>query len=502
LGAPFNKQEVHHDEDQFTTSTVEAVARSLPDEPVFLFRPHRLLKAAQWFSNNFPGDTFYAVKANPSPHVIRELWRGGVRGFDVASLCEVQLVKSLFANAKLAFMHPIKNFNVISRAYFEYGVRRFVLDSHEELKKIVLATKGATDLTLIVRFSVSNFGSTLPLSGKFGVHADEAPSLLRACRDVAQAMGISFHVGSQSLAPIAYQCALEKVAASISSSIVLQESEGGRPITIEVVDVGGGFPSVYDMDTPPPLEDYLDAIKCAIGSCSVFSKSKLWCEPGRALAAEGEGLLTRIEGTKRGLEGDAGDMLYLNDGSFGALYDSVHEKWCYPVRAVRASGEIQASDSKDLVPYTLYGPTCDSADKFPDAVMLPAGLKEGDYLEWGNIGAYGRCMATSFNGFGNYDTVKVEDSPWPSLYNAEALVEPSGLTLSEETLSAMSYFRKLSEETDVSPLDAVFIALREEEAQSSASYNESDIVSVDTDVTPSRDEENIFEEILQLGIMC
>lgn len=469
----------------------------LPDDPVFLFRPHRLLKGAQWFSNHFPGNTFYAVKANPSPHVLRTLWKGGIRGFDVASLFEIQLVRSLFANANLAFMHPIKNYNVITRAYFEYGVRRFVLDSHEELAKIMSATKGATDLTLIVRFAVSSFGSSIPLSGKFGVHAEEAPSLLRACRDVALAMGISFHVGSQALAPLAYQCALEKVAASISSSIQQQEAEGsGRPITIEIVDVGGGFPSVYDMDMPPPLDEYLQAIQGAVSSCKVLSQATLWCEPGRALSAEGEGLLTRIEGTKRGLQGDAGSMLYLNDGSYGALYDSVHEKWNYPVRAVRASGEIHPprsnSDCGDYVPYIIYGPTCDSADKFPDPVMLPPDLKEGDYLEWGNIGAYGRSMATVFNGFGHYDTVTVQDSPWPSLYNESE----KQCTLTESALRVCR-----------ASCDSVFHDLHDDlhEDEAIVSFNGSDDSLDSGGATPTDESLSLsplaFHSILHCGIM-
>lgn len=393
-------------------------------------RPHRLHESAKWFSQNFPGEAFYAVKANPAPHVLQELWNGGIRCFDVASLCEIRLTHSLFPNAKLAFMHPIKNFNVISIAYRDYGVRRFVLDSPEELEKIMKATNGASDLTLIVRFSVSNYGSSLPLTGKFGVNGDAAVSLMQAARKVAQSLGISFHVGSQAMKPVSYNMALS----SISSIVAAADVE------VDIVDVGGGFPSIYDMESPPPLNEYLSSITSAVKSIKCFEKSDLWCEPGRALSAEGEGLLTRVEGTKKG-------ALYLNDGSFGALYDSVHERWSYPVRVVKSSGcaypiiptcrpddaeelifEAESFGSIRLVPYVIYGPTCDSADKFPEPLMLPEGITEGDYLEWGNIGAYGRSMITSFNGFGFYETVTVYDTPWPTLYSMPEEVSLEGIS--------------------------------------------------------------------------
>ena len=71
-----------------------------------------------------------------------------------------------------------------------------------------------------------------------------------------------------------------------------------------------------------------------------------------------------------------------------------------------------------LVEYTVYGPTCDSTDKFPAKVWLPAGLSEGDYLEFGNLGAYGRAMSSRFNGSGETLVARVHDAPWPSLYNS------------------------------------------------------------------------------------
>jgi ornithine decarboxylase len=137
----------------------------------------------------------------------------------------------------------------------------------------------------------------------------------------------------------------------------------------------------------------------------VLENAELWCEPGRALVAEAESLLVRVDLAK-------GREIYVNDGSYGALYDAVHEGWKFPMRAISGDGRKLGR----MVEYTVYGPTCDSADMLPGKAWLPAGLTEGDYVEIGNIGAYGRSMSTQFNGFGETEVAEVQDSPWPSLY--------------------------------------------------------------------------------------
>lgn len=393
-------------------SVPDFIVAAKPDFPVFCFRPHLLKAAAQWFVEEFPGEIYYAVKANPAPHILQGLWDGGVRGFDVASAAEVEAVSHQFPQARLAFMHPIKNRNAIARAYFEHGVRRFVLDSFEELQKILEATGHAKDLTLVVRIGVSNDGATVPLTGKFGASEDIAPDLLRATRHVADELGVSFHVGSQAMNPGAWPTAMAHVSRLIRQAAV----------TVDIVDVGGGFPAAYN--SPPALRYYADAVDRAFEEMMVLECADLWSEPGRALCAEAESLLVRVEGVKDG-------ALHLNDGGFGALYDGVNLGWNFPVRALRADGEL----GPNAQPYTLYGPTCDSADKFAKPVYLPEGLCEGDYIEFGNVGAYGRAMASRFNGFGAYDLVEVADQPFASAYvSATPLAEPASATATLHTL--------------------------------------------------------------------
>ena len=226
-----------------------------PDEPVILNRPHAAARAARFFAEKFPGKSLYAVKANPSADLIRILWDNGITHYDVASIAEVRLVRGALPDATLCFMHPVKTAKAIAEAYFDHGVRTFSLDTHDELEKIVAATAAsdgtpATDLRLCVRLRVSSEYSELSLAAKFGVDLVDAAPLLQATRQVADWLGVCFHVGSQAMTPFAYVQALERVRAAIA--------EAG--VVIDMIDVGGGFPSVYPGMEPPPLEDYFTII--------------------------------------------------------------------------------------------------------------------------------------------------------------------------------------------------------------------------------------------------
>lgn len=380
------------------------VSQARPDDPFFCFRPERLKRAATWFRDSFPGEIFYAVKANPALHILDGLWDAGIRGFDVASPAEIDLIATRFPEAELAFMHPVKNRNAIARAYHEFGVRRFVLDSQAELHKILEATGHARDLILVVRVGVSNAGAAVPLTGKFGASESEAPALLRETRRVAHRLGVSFHVGSQSLNPGAWAAAMADISRLIRKAAV----------TVDIVDVGGGFPSLYKCDGGmPALAQYASEVDAAFEEMMVLESAELWSEPGRALVAEAESLLVRVDGVK-------GDALYINDGGFGALYDAVHLGWEFPMRALSPDRALSGHERA----FTIYGPTCDSADRFEQPVRLPADIAEGDYIEFGNIGAYGRSMATRFNGYGEYGLIETDDAPFASAYVPDSWSSP------------------------------------------------------------------------------
>ena len=372
------------------------IAQSRPVQPVTLLRPHAAARAARFFAEKFPGKSLYAVKANPAPDLLRILWDEGITHYDVASLGEVRLVAQTLPEATLCFMHPVKAEEAIEEAYFTHGVKTFSLDTLEELDKIMRATRGASDLNLLVRIRVSSEHSKLSLASKFGAEPGELTRLLFATRQAADAMGICFHVGSQAMSPAAYAEALSKVRDAIVDAA----------ITVDIVDVGGGFPSWYPGMEPPALESYFDVISNAYEALPISYSAELWCEPGRALCAEYASVLVRVE-KRRGAE------LYINDGAYGALFDAAHIGWRYPVRLVRD----EESDTRDMG-FSFYGPTCDDLDHMAGPFDLPADVVAGDYIEVGMLGAYGCAMRTGFNGFGDEERVIVSDEPMASLYGA------------------------------------------------------------------------------------
>jgi ornithine decarboxylase len=391
---------------------LDLVRERSPERPVALVRPRSVAVAAQWFQDNLNAEVLYAVKANPSPWIIETLVKQGVNSFDVASLAEIELVRSVSPDARLAFMHPVKSRGAIRCAYFDHGVRTFVLDSHDELQKILEVTDFAEDLNLVVRMSVSADGAAYSLSGKFGISSDQAPALLLATRQAVKdgLMGVSFHVGSQCMRPSAYEAAMTQTGRAIKKAGVF----------VDIVDVGGGFPSVYPGMVPPDLQEYADAIHRGFNEMPVSETTELWCEPGRALVAESSSILCRVDLRK-------GDALYLNDGSYGSLFDATHSRWPFPTKLVR-DGEA----ASELKPFRFYGPTCDSIDHMPGPFWLPSDVQEGDFIEIGMMGAYGVAMSTGFNGYGSHEIAVVEDAPMASLYGLAPRSIPTVRTSAEE----------------------------------------------------------------------
>jgi ornithine decarboxylase len=379
-----------------------AIAKLRPVQPVTLLRPHAARRAARFFVEKFPGKSLYAVKANPSPDLLRILWNEGVTHYDVASIGEVRLVHEVLPGAVLCFMHPVKAEEAIAEAYFEHGVRTFSLDTVEELEKIVRATSqdgvAASDLNLLVRIRVSSEHAKLSLASKFGADPRDVSALLMAARQAADALGICFHVGSQAMTAAAFAEAMALVREAIVEAAV----------TVDIVDVGGGFPSSYPGMEPPPLETYFAVIHQAFEALPISYSAELWCEPGRALCAEYASVLVRVEKRR-------GDELYINDGAYGALFDAAHIGWRYPVRLVRDQGSRVRPMS-----FSFYGPTCDDLDRMAGPFELPGDIGTGDYIEIGMLGAYGCAMRTRFNGFGVVESEIVDDEPMASLYGAAA----------------------------------------------------------------------------------
>ena len=386
------------------TSAAEFLRHRRPERPVLALRPHAARRAATWFLANFPGRVLYAAKANDAPQIIDALVDAGIRSFDVASLVEIERLAGV-RDAELYFMNPIKSRSAIVRAYRDFGVRSFAFDSDEELDKIVAETGGSQDLTLFLRVACPNTHSLIPLEGKFGVASEEAPALLLRARQIANRLGITFHVGSQAVVPAAFGEALRQIGQLIVTSGVM----------VDAIDIGGGFPSRYPHSDPPELASFMEEIVRAADELPVKHSCELLCEPGRALVAEAESVIVRVDARRD-------NALYVNDGAFGTLFDAAYSGFRFPARLL----ETSRRKTKPTAEFGLYGPTCDSSDYLPGPFVLPTCVREGDYIEIGQIGAYGRVLANRFNGFGEYDEVMLSDEPMLSMYE----------TAADETLAA------------------------------------------------------------------
>lgn len=376
----------------------EVVRRNRPSIPVTCYRPAALHSAARWFLDNFPGKVLYAVKANPARYVLSALHTAGITHFDAASIPEIQLVHELAPGAHIAFMHPVKSRHAIEQAYFDYGVRDFSFDSVEEMEKIIACTGKSKDLGLMLRLAVPNTSSELPLTGKFGCMPEKAAEILKAARKHASKTGICFHVGSQTMDPQAYTTALSIVGGILRSI----------PRTkVDVIDIGGGFPSIYPDMAPPALQDYKAAIENGFDKLPHPDRYDFWCEPGRAMVAESASVVVQVELRKD-------DVLYINDGTYGSLFDAGHLGFRYPVRLIRPTPGGTNAPHKG---FRFYGPTCDSIDYMPGPFFLPEDVREGDYIEIGQLGAYGNTMRTDFNGFSAHEVVSVKAPPLVTMYD-------------------------------------------------------------------------------------
>ena len=380
-------------------SATALISATKPDIPVMAVRPHAAGRAARWFIENFPGDVAYAYKANSSVFLLGALYGAGIRHFDVASLPEIEDAATI-PGAHLHFMHPVKPRTAIRRAFAEFGVRSFALDSEDELKKILEETGGSRELTLWVRVAVAAKNSKIPLERKFGVAGAKAARLLMKARQASKELGITFHVGSQTVTPDAYVAALEEVGKLIVKAGVV----------LDRLDVGGGFPSIYSDEVPPPapLSAFMRAIHMGVEKLPVGNHCRLMCEPGRALVAEAESLIVRVDARR-------GNELFINDGSYGSLFDAAHLNFNFPVKLV--SRPVEAREA--FTDFVLWGPTCDTVDHMKGPFRLPDKIREGDYIEFGNTGAYGRAIASRFNGFGAFDEAILLDEPMFTMYARE-----------------------------------------------------------------------------------
>ena len=377
--------------------TVNELVNSLkPDYPVYCIRPNEIKKSVNFFKENFPGNILYAVKTNPNEKIIKQIIANGVSEFDVASLNEIKLINKIFPEAKLHFMHTIKSKESIALAYNLYNVKSFSLDSKDELRKILDATNQAKDLELFVRIAISNEHAEIDLSRKFGALPSEALGLVRLCKQHAKKLGISFHVGSQCMHKISYSKGIKEIGNIIRKTKIIPD----------IINVGGGFPSIYPDLNPEPLSNYIIEIKKELNNLKLDKLPKIICEPGRAIVAESGSTIVKVILRKK-------NNLYINDGTYGSLFDAGAPNFVLPSKMI-TEGRVQ---SKKLTAFSFFGPTCDGLDYMKGPFLLPNNIKEGDYIELGQLGAYSLTFRTNFNGFYSNEIHELSDKPIMSMYD-------------------------------------------------------------------------------------
>ena len=380
-------------------SVEELVNQLRPTKPVYCIRKESIKLASKYFQKNFPGKILYALKTNPHPVVLKTVLESGINNFDVASIKEIETIRKLSPKADCSYMHTVKSRESIKDAYFKYNVKTFSLDTKDELIKILESTNHAKDLNLFVRVSVSNEHAEIDLSKKFGAINTEATGLLRLTKQYSKKIGLSFHVGSQCMHPISYSKGIFEIGNIIKKTKIIPD----------VINVGGGFPTIYPDLIPQSLESYFDEIKKGLNNLKLDKLPEIICEPGRAIVAESGSTIVRVDLRKK-------QKLYINDGTYGTLFDAGVPNIVYPSKMI-TDGRII---SKKLTSFDFYGPTCDSMDYMKGPFILPNNIKEKDYIELGQLGAYGLTFRTNFNGFYSDDIYEVEDNPIMTMYDKEA----------------------------------------------------------------------------------
>lgn len=364
------------------SSVADVIRRLDPSYPVFCVFPDLLRERARTFVEGFPGTVLYAVKCNPHPYVLTALNEGGIDHFDTASISEIAKVTEQLPDAHCYFNHPVKGRGALEAAADVYGIKDYVVDHPDELDKLI--SIAGTDITVEVRIATPKGKAVYDLSAKFGAAPDDAVALLKRAHDFGCRTAIAFHVGSQCLDPAAFRVAME-MAKKVAD-------KAGVPL--EYFDVGGGFPASYKQDVPP-LQSYFDTIADAKEKLGI--DLPLFGEPGRALVAEGCSVLTQVHLRK-------GDDLYINDGIYGCLSEIRDGDLDPPVRAIRKEGTVEGA----LRPFRIFGPTCDSLDVLKLPFYLPENIREGDWIEFGLMGAYSIGMQTGFNGFVTDTIVRID----------------------------------------------------------------------------------------------
>lgn len=358
----------------------ELLRTQQPDQPVMFFAPTVLQGTARRFISGFPGMVTYAVKSNPDEMVIQNLVAAGIRGFDVASPAEIDLVRRLAPTAALHYHNPVRARSEIRHAVAA-NVRTWSVDSRSELAKLIEMVPAA-DCEISVRYKLPVAGAAYSFGAKFGATVELAAELLGTAAEAGFIPSLTFHPGTQCTDPMAWDAYI-RAAREICDLAGVQARR---------LNVGGGFPSHRLDAVPPDLEAIFGLIDRVATEAFGAARPELVCEPGRGLVGDAFVLAARVKAVR-----DDGHV-FLNDGTYGTLFELPMIGAIDRVEVVTPEG-----GRRDGAPMarTVFGPTCDSVDRLPGELMLAGDIQEGDYVVFQGMGAYSSATNTRFNGFGD-----------------------------------------------------------------------------------------------------
>jgi ornithine decarboxylase len=368
------------------TNPTEYLRHEQPENPVLFFAPSAAQAAARRFIDGFPGMVTYAVKSNPGEAMVENLAAAGIRGYDCASPFEIDLIRRLAPDAAIHYNNPVRSRVEIAYAV-ERGVKSYSVDSQSELAKLIeLVPAEGTEIS--VRYKLPVAGAAYNFGAKFGATVELATELLREVAAAGFIPSLTFHPGTQCTDPHAWE-------AYIREGANIARAAG---VTIARLNVGGGFPNHRLQAVVPQLEATFQLIDRVATEAFGADRPLLVCEPGRALCGDAFALAARVKALRDGTH------VFLNDGVYGALTELPMIGVIDRMEVLSPTGEKRTGEA---LPRIVFGPTCDSVDRLPGELPLPADIAEGDFVIWQGMGSYSTVTNTRFNGFGDLQMATV-----------------------------------------------------------------------------------------------
>jgi diaminopimelate decarboxylase len=354
--------------------------------PCYVYSRATLERHWQIFDNslkNYRHLICYAVKANSNLAILNILARLG-SGFDIVSGGELERVLRAGGKAeKIVFSGVGKTKAEIYRA-LNVGIRCFNVESEAELYRINdIAAQMGKSAPISFRVNPDVDAHTHPYistglkENKFGIAIDDAMNIFSkaASLDNVQITGIDCHIGSQLTSVEPFVDALKRL-------LILIEKLSAKGIELQHIDLGGGLGVIYNDETPPQPNEYVEALTQVLGNDFPY---EILIEPGRAIAANAGILLTQVEYLKNTPDKNFAIVdAAMNDLIRPALYSA----WQQIV-------PVKPRQNEPVENYDIVGPICETGDFLGKNRELA--IKEGDLLAIRGSGAYGFVMSSNYN---------------------------------------------------------------------------------------------------------